>query len=295
MARILKSTRTSIAMEVHAAMMTACFSPEGWSSRGFQAGWLLNMNGTRGLRWLLVSCGIGCAISSGCKNCPGNLLGELLKTVQCFWAELRRPLDLRVGQTIFVAPEGDLFHKDVPDAFIYSVFSIIEMCPHHRFIMLTKRAERMGNMISDPLFRVHVYEAGRALLGAEYTKRNSVNLTNVLIGVSIEEQKYIDRADILTEVPYGMIPILFAAPMLGPLDLNKGGQAAKWVVINGERSCKKPRRCKLEWQGDLLRQARETGAYHYLLRRYDPAWIKKLEPVLQGDDHRELHPSLMGF
>ena len=35
---------------------------------------------------------------------------------------------------------GDLFHDEVPDAYLRSVFDVMTRCPHHQFMVLTKRA-----------------------------------------------------------------------------------------------------------------------------------------------------------
>ena len=46
----------------------------------------------------------------------------------------------------FVTDMGDLFHAEVPDEFIFQVFDTMHKVPQHRFYVLTKRAERLGEL-----------------------------------------------------------------------------------------------------------------------------------------------------
>lgn len=57
--------------------------------------------------------------------------------------KLAEPLRWRQPATVFVNSMSDAFHKDVPDEFIAALFGVMAACPHHTFILLTKRAERM--------------------------------------------------------------------------------------------------------------------------------------------------------
>ena len=53
------------------------------------------------------------------------------------------PLRWKKPRRIFVNSMGDLFHEDVPDAWIDKVFAIMALCPQHTFQVLTKRSKRM--------------------------------------------------------------------------------------------------------------------------------------------------------
>ena len=44
---------------------------------------------------------------------------------------------------VFVNSMSDLFHEDVPDAFIDKVFAVMALAPRHTFQILTKRPARM--------------------------------------------------------------------------------------------------------------------------------------------------------
>jgi protein gp37 len=98
----------------------------------------------------------GCnKISPGCKYCYAERMAERLRamgqpnyrngfelTLQPQMLEL--PLQWKKPQTIFVNSMSDLFHKDVPLAYIQRVFSVMRRAHWHRFQVLTKRADRLA-------------------------------------------------------------------------------------------------------------------------------------------------------
>jgi protein gp37 len=97
----------------------------------------------------------GCTkISAGCQHCYAEVMARRLRAmgvdkykdgfqVSLHEECLDEPLDWKKPKTIFVCSMSDLFHKDVPFVFIDKVMSVIERTPHHRYQILTKRAERM--------------------------------------------------------------------------------------------------------------------------------------------------------
>src|SRR5437660_1289326 len=100
----------------------------------------------------------GCTkISPGCKHCYAERMAERLAamgqpnyrngfelTLQPQMLEL--PLRWRKPQRIFVNSMSDLFHQDVPLAYIQSVFSVMGRAHWHEFQVLTKRAERLAEL-----------------------------------------------------------------------------------------------------------------------------------------------------
>jgi len=56
---------------------------------------------------------------------------------------LERPLHWRKPRRIVVQFMGDMFHEDVQPELWIEVFNIMLKCPQHRFLLLTKRPERM--------------------------------------------------------------------------------------------------------------------------------------------------------
>lgn len=250
-------------------------------SRGFQSGWLKNPDGTQGKRWYLVTCGTDCACGPGCLNCPANAQAKKDKTmkVQCRPDQLLEPLQWEKECAVFVCPEGDLFHKKVSRKFIAQVFAVIESCPQHRFIIVTKRATKMKDILCDPGFSMMVYDAGVALLGPNYKNRGGLWGDNIIIGVSVENQDYMHRSEVLPLLPQNMTKAIFVAPMLGPIEIPKSViSVTGWVLCNGERGVKwcTPRPCKLEWQMKLARQCEDANVPFFLLRKLHSSWVKKM-------------------
>src|SRR6185369_13471414 len=85
---------------------------------------------------------------------------------------LELPLRWKKPQRIFVNSMSDLFHEDVPVDFIRRVFAVMGQADWHQFQVLTKRAERLGELAP----------------GLPWP-------ANVWMGVSVENQDYVHRAD----------------------------------------------------------------------------------------------------
>jgi hypothetical protein len=85
--------------------------------------------------------------------------------------KLAEPLRWRSPKTIFVNSMGGLFHERVSDEYIEAVATVMELANWHTFQVLTKRSERMSELLRGPLRR----------FGA---------LKHVWWGVSVEDRKY---------------------------------------------------------------------------------------------------------
>jgi protein gp37 len=104
---------------------------------------------------------------------------------------------------------SDLFHELVPDSYIQDVFAVMADVPRHTFQVLTKRPERMRDWV-----------AGRAVL------------QNVWLGTSIENDRWVGRAEALRETP-AAVRFISAEPLLGPLpSLTLDG--IDWLIVGGE-------------------------------------------------------------
>ncbi|WP_300463699.1 phage Gp37/Gp68 family protein [Desulfobacula sp.] len=172
-----------------------------------------------GITWNPVT---GCTkLSSGCDNCYAERMALRLKTMEkqkrykngfevtCHSDLLNMPLKWKKPKTIFVCSMGDLFHKDVPESFIKSVFTIMNKAHWHTFQVLTKRSKRLLKL-KDRL---------------KWTD-------NIWVGVSVENNNLIKRIDRLREVP-AIIRFLSIEPLLGPMrkmDLS----GIDWVIVGGE-------------------------------------------------------------
>lgn len=123
-------------------------------------------------------------------------------------------------------------------------------------------------------------------------------LSNVWLGVSVEDQKWADiRVPALLDTP-AAVRWLSCEPLLGPVDLRDcagvdavepdwvGGPAGgsgsphpllSWVVVGGE-SGKGARPMRLPWAGSLVRQCQEAGV---------PVFVKQLGSRW-GRDHHDI-------
>lgn len=190
----------------------------------------------------------GCSkVSPGCAHCYAETLAPRLHAMgqkgytDLPWTpenaeanvfthpeRLDQPLRWRKPRLVFVNSMSDLFHEQVPDEFILRVFDTIReasLTRRHVFQILTKRPERMrdfclrvrfdggsehGRMwLSEPDER----DTGYALMGGRHGCKP---LPNVWLGVSIENRRYVHRADLLRETP-AAVRFISAEPLLGPL------------------------------------------------------------------------------
>jgi protein gp37 len=163
----------------------------------------------------------GCTkVSAGCKNCYAERMAIRLKAmgskryVNGFLPTLHfdaidLPKRWRGPRRIFVNSMSDLFHPDVPLAFIELVFETMRECPQHIFQILTKRSERV-----------------RAI--APQLKWPS----NAWMGVSVENANAFPRINDLRRVP-ASVRFLSCEPLIGSLagiDL----KGIHWVIVGGE-------------------------------------------------------------
>lgn len=117
---------------------------------------------------------------------------------------LSQPLHWKKPRMIFVASTGDLFHEDVPPSFICEIWQVMRECPQHTFQILTKRAQRMFEIVT-------TYIADDTL-GFE-------PLPNVWGLVTAEDQATADeRIPWLLRTPFAVRGVS-VEPMLGAIDL----------------------------------------------------------------------------
>jgi protein gp37 len=111
---------------------------------------------------------------------------------------------------VFTCSWSDWFHVDA-DPWRDEAWAVIRRCPHLTFQILTKRHERIADHLP-------------ADWGAGYP--------NVWLGVSIENDRFVHRADALRTVP-AVVHFLSLEPLLGPLpSLNLTN--IQWVITGGE-------------------------------------------------------------
>ena len=217
---------------------------------------------------------VGCSkVSLGCDNCyaVGTVHRGLAEqhrglTVRAEGAtdwtgEVRvvesmmdRPLRWKKPRRIFVNSLSDLFHPGVSDETIARIFAVMALAPQHTFQVLTKRPQRMADMLSTMLFwkvvASHCADDQTASLSWPYRTAiaNHQGLPNVWLGVSIESDRYAFRADHLRRTP-AAVRWISAEPLLGPLpSLDLTG--IDWLVVGGE-SGPKARPMHPQWVRDI--------------------------------------------
>src|SRR5687768_5078901 len=105
----------------------------------------------------------GCTkISPGCKHCYAEAFAERFRGVKGHPYEqgfdlrlipekLSEPLQWRKPKMVFVNSMSDLFQEGVPDEYIVEVARVMKTATQHVFQVLTKRPERMGELLRGPL------------------------------------------------------------------------------------------------------------------------------------------------
>lgn len=179
----------------------------------------------------------GCTkVSPGCAHCYAETFAERWRGVpghpyeQGFdlrlWPErLSLPLTWKRPRRIFVNSMSDLFHPQVPAAFVERAFGVMVQASWHTFQVLTKRAERMADLAPSLPWP-----------------------SNVWAGVSIENSRFVGRADVLRRVP-ASVRFISAEPLLGRLDgLDLSG--IHWLIAGGE-SGPRARPTHPDWVRDL--------------------------------------------
>lgn len=182
----------------------------------------------------------GCTkISPGCAHCYAEAITQRFPNgfpngfdLTLHPNRLSEPLKWRKPSRIFVNSMSDLFHKDVPLDFIQEVFKVIGQAPRHIFQILTKRHDRLLELA--PKLTWH---------------------ENIWMGVSVENQNYVQRVDNLRQVP-AKVRFLSCEPLLGPLDLDLTN--IHWVIVGGE-SGNKHRPMKSEWVESIRNQCQANG------------------------------------
>ncbi len=172
----------------------------------------------------------GCTkVSPGCKHCYAErewarlaanpktvYFGREFTDVKIHADRLGTPLRWAKPRRIFVDAMSDLFHEDVPSAFIAEVFGVMAGCPQHTFQLLTKRPERILELMNAPWFETMVRDF---VDGWPQDETMTWPLANVWLGVSAEDQKTADRRiPLLLDTP-AAVRWVSLEPLLGPVDL----------------------------------------------------------------------------
>jgi protein gp37 len=168
----------------------------------------------------------GCTkISPGCARCYAETFAERFRGVpghpyeqgfdlRLVPEKLAEPLRWATPKTIFVNSMSDLFHEGVPDVYVEQVVRVMQMANWHTYQVLTKRAERMRDLLQTRL-------------------AFAAQLPHIWWGVSVENRKHgVPRIGVLQQAP-AAVRFLSVEPLLedlGIVDLKGIG----WVIVGGE-------------------------------------------------------------
>ena len=244
--------------------------------------------------WNVVT---GCTkVSQGCKNCYAETIANR------FWKDrkftdvkyhperLGQLYRLRKPRMIFVNSMSDLFHDKVPAGVIIDIFDAIANNDQHTYQILTKRPQRMQELISEYMGWV-------------------MGQKNIWLGVSVEDQKTVDeRIPSLLQTP-AAVRWISVEPLLEHIELRDGyksigaicssctgeghyhdnfntpcpecKQTGKhtpidWVVVGCESGPKK-RECKIEWVEDIVNQCKRAKI---------PVFVKQIQ--INGKVERDI-------
>jgi len=113
-------------------------------------------------------------------------------------------------ELVFTCSWSDWFHEDA-DEWRDEAWSLVRQCSNLVFQILTKRPERVLDHLP------HDWSDG---------------YKNVWLGVSIENEDYVWRADVLRKIP-ARVRFISAEPLLGPLP-NLVFDGFHWLIVGGE-------------------------------------------------------------
>ena len=162
-----------------------------------------------GIEWTEVTWNptTGCdRMSAGCDNCYALALARRLKAMGSAKYQhdgdprtsgpgfgltvhpdaLRQPYTWGAPRVVFVNSMSDLFHEDVPDDYVVAVCRVMERANWHTYQVLTKRSQRLRDML-------------RTSLG--FVARRS----HIWWGVSVENRRHgLPRVEDLRAAPAGL-------------------------------------------------------------------------------------------
>lgn len=229
---------------------------------------------------------VGCSIqSAGCTNCYAMRMAARLEAMRvskyagltrksggrakwtgkitCDEAALTTPLRWARPRRVFVNSMSDLFHPDVPVAFIRRVWEVMKATPRHDYQLLTKRPERMRELLSGSAFEL---------------------LPNVWLGTSVENADVVHRVEDLRSTPATVRFISFE-PLIGPIpDVDLSNIA--WAIVGGE-SGPGARPIQEDWVLDLQESCR-THSTAFFFKQWGGTNKKASGRLLRGQTYDEM-------
>jgi protein gp37 len=186
----------------------------------------------------------GCTKTSpGCKNCYAETMAIRLQAMGVEGYEngfgfnivpsrLNEPFKKKNPTIFFVNSMSDIFHEDMPLDYMDKIFDVIAKTPQHTYQILTKRANRMFDYLSQRKIP-----------------------ENIWLGVTVENREHgLPRIDKLRKLKASVL-FLSIEPLLedlGKVNLNN----IDWVIVGGE-SGNRARPMDEQWVLNIKRQCKE--------------------------------------
>jgi protein gp37 len=219
----------------------------------------------------------GCTkISPGCKHCYAETFAERFRGVKGHPYEqgfdlrlvpekLTEPFTWRSPKLVFVNSMSDLFQDGVSDEYIEAVCRVMVMAKWHTFQVLTKRSERLRELLSGRL-------------------RFAAKQEHIWWGVSVEDQKYgLPRIVDLQRTPAN-VRFLSIEPLLedlGTFDLSD----ISWAIVGGE-SGPGARPMEKRWVVSVRDQCREYRV-PFFFKQWGGVRKKRNGRLLDGQTYDE--------
>ncbi len=226
--------------------------------------------------------------------------------VELIKSKLAEPLHWRNSRRVFVNSMSDLFHEALPYPDILHVFQVMAKCQRHTFQILTKRHEKMRELLNLCWWRNLGYSPAIGgdywvkVIAGEQRASDQNFLPNVWLGVSVEDQPTADaRIPELLRTPAAVRFVSYepalagvnfrpflgcghreyddiVCPMCG--DARVYGTWLDWIIIGGE-SGPDARPFDIEWARNTIRQCKAAGL---------PVFVKQLGAHVIQDGERRI-------
>jgi protein gp37 len=213
----------------------------------------------------------GCSkVSPECNNCYAEKMAMRLKAmgqknykdgfdVRCHPDMLKKLGEWTRPRWVFICSMGDPFHSEVPFSFIDDIHDAMNKYNHHKYIVLTKRSQRMNRYFQERNgFLDHVW------YGVSVGLRQTVNRINILRGTNVEH-KFVSFEPLIGDI---------FSPYVTPVEddfFNLRG--IEWVIIGGE-SGQKAREMNENNAEKIVSYARLLGCKVFF-KQMGTVWAKK--------------------
>jgi protein gp37 len=218
----------------------------------------------------------GCTkVSPGCKHCYAETFAERFRGVpghpfeqgfdlRLVPEKLEEPFGWKRSRRVFVNSMSDLFHEAVPSTYVMRVFSIMRRADWHIYQVLTKRPERMKDLLTSVPW--------------------VAECKHIWLGVSVEDRAYgLPRVEQLRSTQ-ASVRFLSIEPLLE--DLGKFAlDGIDWVIVGGE-SGPRARPMEERWVLSVRDQCR-SARVPFFFKQWGGVQKGRTGRKLQGETYDE--------